>query len=671
MCRRGRFLRVLVSFDALLTGVVKNPDLAISKLPILSKIDTEKLLFDWNRTERAYPRVAGVHELFECQAAATPDAVAAASEAGQLSYGQLNERANRLAHHLRGLGVGEGVLVGLCVERSLDMLVGILGIVKAGGAYVPLDPDYPAERLSYMLEDAGAPVVITQSGALQRLPETAARIVCMDRDWPAIEACSGENPEITSNAASLAYLIYTSGSTGRPKGVPITHASLSNLIHWHQQAYEVTAADRATQIASPAFDASVWEIWPYLTAGASVHLVDEATRLDPGRLVQWLDEQRISLSFLPTPLAEAVLRETWPRQSALRVLLTGGDRLGQRPAQPLPFRLVNHYGPTENTVVSTCCEVQSTGTSLAAPPIGRPLPNTRAYIVDRSLQPVPVGVPGELLVGGVQLSAGYWNRPELTAEKFIADPFSTMEGARLYRTGDLVRYRTDGNIEFLGRIDDQVKVRGFRIEPGEIEAALRQQALVREAVVVVREDEPGDKRLVAYIVADGAAADVVESLRAQLRAILPDYMVPSAFVTLEQLPLTPNGKVDRKALPAPEYASAIYVAPRTPTEEILAGIWAEVLKLERVGVHDNFFELGGHSLLATQVVSRVRQALGVELELRGLFASPTVAGLAGELDKGSSQAVAPPIVRMGRGDRLPISFSQQRLWFLDQLEPGS
>ncbi|MBK9394962.1 MAG: amino acid adenylation domain-containing protein [Uliginosibacterium sp.] len=405
------------------------------------------------------------------------------------------------------------------------MLVGILGIVGRGGAYVPLDPDYPAERLSYMLEDAGAPVVITQSGALQRLPETAARIVCMDRDWPAIGACSGENPEITSNAASLAYLIYTSGSTGRPKGVPITHASLSNLIHWHQQAYEVTVADRATQIASPAFDAFRMGDLALASQPAPVAPQDEATRLTPGRLVQWLDEQRISLSFLPTPLAEAVLRETWPRQSALRVLLTGGDRLGQRPAQPLPFRLVNHYGPTENTVVSTCCEVQSTGTSLAAPPIGRPLPNTRSY-QDRSLQPVPVGVPGELLVGGVQLSAGYWNRPELTAEKFIADPFSTMEGARLYRTGDLVRYRTDGNIEFLGRIDDQVKVRGFRIEPGEIEAALRQQALVREAVVVVREDEPGDKRLVAYIVADDAAADVVESLRAQLRPIPPDYMVP-------------------------------------------------------------------------------------------------------------------------------------------------
>jgi len=347
--------------------------------------------------------------------------------------------------------------------------------------------------------------------------------------------------------------------------------------------------------------------------------------------VRWLIEQRISVSFLPTPLAEAVLRETWPKASALRVLLTGGDRLTQRPAPGLPFRVVNHYGPTENTVVSTCCEVQA-GPGLAAPPIGRPLPNTRVYVVDAHLQPVPVGVPGELLVGGVQLAAGYWNRPELTVEKFIADPFSKVEGARLYRTGDLVRYRADGNLEFLGRIDEQVKVRGFRIEPGEIEALLRQQPQVREAVVMAREDAPGDKRLVAYVVAEGGGAELTERLRGELKARLPDYMVPSAFVVLEALPLTPNGKVDRKALPAPDYVAATYIAPRTPTEEILAGIWAEVLKLERVGVEDNFFELGGHSLLATQVVSRVRQVCGVELPLREVFAGPTVAQLAVRLE---------------------------------------
>ena len=631
--RHETILRLAGHYERLLESIVADPGCRISELPLLSALEREQLLVDWNGAGEDY-RVVVVHELFEECAARAPGALAVESESGLVSYGELNDRANRLAHHLRGLGVGPDVLVGLCVERGVEMMVGILGIVKAGGAYVPLDPEYPAERLSFMLEDAEAPVMVTQAGVLERLPETAARIVCVDRDWPVIEACSGENPEGSASAASLAYMIYTSGSTGRPKGVPITHGNLCNLVHWHQQAYEVTAADRATQIASPAFDASVWEIWPYLTAGASVHIPEEATRVDPARLVRWLIEQCITASFLPTPLAEAVLRETWPKDSALRVMLTGGDRLNQRPAQSLPFRLVNHYGPTENTVVSTCCEVQA-GPGLAAPPIGRPLPNTRAYVVDQHLQPVPIGVSGELLVGGAQLSAGYWNRPELTAEKFVADPFDATGAGRLYRTGDLVRWLPDGNLEFVGRMDNQVKVRGFRIELGEIEAVLNQQPQVREAVVVVREDVPGDKRLVAYVVVEGGGVELIERLREQLRASLPDYMMPSAFVTLEGLPLTPNGKVDRKALPAPErmVSEAAYVSPRTPTEEILAGIWAEVLKVERVGVHENFFELGGHSLLATQVVSRVRQACGVELPLREVFAGPTVAYLSASIER--------------------------------------
>ncbi len=433
----------------------------------------------------------------------------------------------------------------------------------------------------------------------------------------------------------LAYVIYTSGSTGRPKGVPITHASLCNLICWHQQAYAVKPSDRATQIAGPAFDASVWEIWPYLTAGASVHIPDDSTRLDARRLVRWLSERQITLAFLPTPLAEAALRESWPQNSALRVLLTGGDRLNQRPAQKLPFRLVNHYGPTENTVVSTCAEVEE-GASSAAPPIGRPLPNTQAYVLDAHLQPLPIGVPGELLVGGVQLAAGYWNRPELTAEKFIPDPFSTTPGARLYRTGDLVRYLPDGNIEFLGRIDNQVKIRGFRIEPGEIEAQLAQHPAVREVAVIAREDTPGDKRLVAYLVVADSPRNLADQLRALVCATSPEYMVPGYFVILEALPLTPNGKLDRKALPTPS-ADALApregsVASRTPTEEIVMGVFRKVLGRADFGVFDNFFDLGGHSLMAARLVSQLRGASGLDLPLRNLFERPTVAALAERID---------------------------------------
>ena len=441
-----------------------------------------------------------------------------------------------------------------------------------------------------------------------------------------------------ASAQSLAYVIYTSGSTGQPKGVEITHASLCNLIGWHQRAYEISPSDRATQIAGPAFDASVWELWPYLTAGASVHLPDEATRLNPAALVRWLVGERITVSFLPTPLAEAALRESWPKSTALRVLLTGGDRLNQRPAQKLPFRLINHYGPTENTVVSTCAEVQLA--TRGAPPIGRPLPNTRAYVVDARLQPVPVGVPGELLVGGVQLAAGYWKRPELTEEKFVPDPFTP--GGRLYRTGDLVRYLPDGNIEFLGRIDTQVKVRGFRIELGEIESGLGSHPAVKETVVLAREDTPGEKRLVAYVVGKTEAPSAA-ALKEHLAGRLPSYMVPAAFVTLEALPLTPNGKVDRKALPRPDgaaYATRAYEPPVGEVELKLAQIWAEMLKLERVGRHDNFFELGGHSLLAVTLIERMRRA-GLHAGVHVLFTAPTLAELAAAVVGESGVAEVP------------------------------
>jgi amino acid adenylation domain-containing protein len=610
------------ALEQLIVALETSPAARPHSLEVLPESERRQLLIEWNVTQADYPAARCVHEWVEEQARAHPEALAVQYGAAALSYRDLDERAQVLAARLRERGVGEGALVAVYLERSVEMVVALLSVWKAGAAYVPIDPQYPPERVRFMLEDTGAAVVVTQGSLAGGLPATGAVVISLEADGVLRAPKRGRRAKRASvSPQSLAYVIYTSGSTGQPKGVQITHASLCNLIHWHQRAYEVNPADRATQIAGPAFDASVWELWPYLTAGASVHLPDEATRLDAGALVRWLVEQRITVSFLPTPLAEAALREHWPKDTALRVLLTGGDRLNQRPGQALPFRLVNHYGPTENTVVSTCAEVELA--IRGAPPIGRPLPNTRAYVVDAHLKPVPVGVPGELLVGGVQLAAGYWKRPELTEEKFVPDPFHP--GERLYRTGDLVRYLADGNIEFLGRVDTQVKVRGFRIELGEIEAALSEHAGVRETVVLAREDIPGDKRLVAYVVGEASATELKEHLAARL----PSYMLPAAFVTLDQLPLTPNGKVDRRALPVPEGTGleAEYIAPRNATEEKLAQIWAEVLKRERVGVHDNFFELGGHSLLAVTLIERMRRA-GLKGDVRALLTTPTVAGFA-------------------------------------------
>jgi len=480
---------------------------------------------------------------------------------------------------------------------------------------------------------------------------------------------SSQSPE------KIAYIIYTSGSTGRPKGVPITHVSLFNLICWHQHAYDVRPADRATQVAGPAFDASVWEIWPYLTAGASVHIPDNFTRSDVGRLVRWLVDQEITLTFLPTPLAESALRENWPDRTALRALLTGGDKLNQRPAQKLSFRIVNHYGPTENTVVSTCADVAENN-STAAPPIGRPLPNTQAYVVDRHLQLVPIGVPGELLLGGAQLTSGYWRRPEFTVERFIPNPFVTEPEGRLYRTGDLVRWLPDGNLEFLGRIDNQVKIRGLRIELGEIEFTLRQHPAVREVLVLAREEVRGKQRLVAYVVAENPSADLAEQLRALAQASLPQYMVPATFALLDAFPLTPNGKIDRRQLPPPENSTLqiSYVTPRAPIEEIVANIWAEILSVERVGAENNFFDLGGNSLLAMQVVSKIREKLAVELSLRDLFVAPTVSQMTARIEAlragAFAEMTAPPLEPSVACGPAETSFSQQRLWFLDQIEPG-
>jgi amino acid adenylation domain-containing protein len=554
-----------------------------------------------------------------------------------------------VAHYLQSLGVGPEVLVGICVERSLDMIVGLLGIFKAGGAYVPLDPHYPRERLAFMLVDAHVPVLLTHQSLAGVLPRDVAKVVYLDAEWDEIARASRDNPASGVGPQNLAYVIYTSGSTGQPKGVQLAHQGVINLAFWHNQVFAVTPRDRATLFSSLSFDASVGEIWPYLLIGASVHIIDEETRLSPSGLRDWLADRRITISFLPTPVAENILSLGWPQSAPLRTVLTGGDQLHQYPSSLLPFELVNNYGPTESTMVATAERVPFKVDIGKLPAIGRPISNTRLYVLDRSLQPVPVGVAGELYLGGEGLARGYLNRPALTAERFVPDPFGNGAGSRLYRTGDLVRYLTDGRLEFLGRADQQVKVRGYRIELGEIESVLRGHPRVQEAVVIAGEDGGGLKRLIGYVVSRDGEVVGVSELREHLRERLPEYMVPSGWVMLEKMPLTPNGKVDRRALAAVESRGVeegrSYVAPRTATEELLAGIWLQVLGVERVGVTDNFFELGGHSLLATRVISQVKEIFHVDVSLRYLFEMPTVEGLAaalaGSLEEGDDvEAIA-------------------------------
>ena len=566
--------------------------------------------------------------------------------------------------------------MGICLERSPETVVSLLAVLKAGGAYVPLDPRYPAERLAFMLGDAGVQALVTTSALAARLPEHGGETVLLDVEAEEIARESGDALSVAVDPENAAYVIYTSGSTGTPKGVAVTHRNVVRLVRGAQYA-RFAADETFLQLAPVAFDASTFEIWGALLNGACLAVAPPHT-LSVEELGTVIERHGVTTLWLTAGLFHQVVDAALPALAGMRQLLAGGDVLSPehvrrvREAYPA-LRLVNGYGPTENTTF-TCCHIVS-GEVGASVPIGRPIANTRAYVLDAELHPAPVGVPGELYAAGDGVARGYLGRPELTAERFVPDPFSRTPGARMYRTGDRVRWRADGSIEFLGRIDQQVKVRGFRIEPGEIEAALLRLPGVREAVVMAREDVPGDRRLVAYFVAEGEMPDA-PALRAALREWLPEHMVPSAFVALDALPLTANGKVDRRALPAPETASPREgaTAPRTPTEELLAGIWTEVLGTE-VGVHDGFFDLGGHSLLATQVVSRVRQLFGAELPLRALFEASTVAELAPRVEAALRDRPgdgAPPLLPLPRDGRpLPLSFAQERLWFLSQLEAES
>ncbi|MEH2262094.1 amino acid adenylation domain-containing protein [Nostoc sp.] len=659
--------RMTSHFQTLLAAIIANPNQPIGELPLLSQQERHQLLVEWNDTYTPYPKSKCIHELFEEQVEKTPNAIAVVYEDESLTYQQLNLRANQLAHYLQTLGVGAEVLVGICVERSPLMLVGLLGILKAGGAYLPLDPAYPQERLAFMLEDAQVSVLLTQESLVPTLPPHQARVVCLDSNRAF--STSKENLPHTATTGNLAYVIYTSGSTGRPKGVQIEHRGLLNLVFWHQQAFAVSSLDRVTQVAGVAFDACGWEIWPYLTAGASIHFPDDETRLYPEQLQDWMLSKAIAISFLPTPMAEKMLSLNWPPNAALRTLLTGGDQLHQYPSDSHPFEVVNNYGPTENTVVTTSGTVPKRQQALS-PAIGRAIANTQVYVLDSRLQPVPIGVTGELYIGGESLARGYLHRPDLTAERFISNPFAP-EG-RLYRTGDLVRYQADGNIEFLGRIDNQVKIRGFRIELSEIEAILTQHPQVSDAVVIAREDIPGVKSLAAYIIPEstqptssspselggvkgkGEGGKVLNplpltpspfpsphpafwgwqttsnELRQFLKSKLPSYMVPASFTVLEVLPITPNGKVDRRALPVPEFESdesTGFISPHTHTQEVLAKIWRDVLVLKKVGIHDNFFELGGDSIISMQIIAKANQS-GLKLTPKQLFQHQTIAELA-------------------------------------------
>lgn len=686
--------RMAGHFQSLLESIVANSFARLSDLPMLAEAERQQILFEWNNTQTNNFQNACIHRLFEAQVAKTPDAVAVQFECRSFTYRELNDRANQLAHYLHSFGIKPDAIVGVYMERSLDAIVGILGILKAGGAYLPLDPIYAKERLAFMLEDAGVRVLLTQAELKAETPaQNNISVICLDAEWQTIAQQNKSNPDSALLPENLAYIIYTSGSTGKPKGVMVQHQSLANYTQAASVEYGIEAGDRILQFASLSFDASAEEIYPCLTRGATLVLRGNSMLDSISSFLQKCREWEITVLDLPT----AYWRELTARLSiekaefppSVRLTIIGGEAalaasLNQwQKCVSEKVRLVNTYGPTETTIVATWCELSGNISSAKSLPIGRPIPNVRNYVLDANLQPVAIGVPGELYIGGAGVAKGYINRSELNQEKFIPDIFSAEPGDRLYKTGDLVRHLPDGNLEFLDRTDRQVKIRGFRIELGEIESTLSQHPDVQEAVILAREEDSGGKRLIAYLVLNSAVVGghggtapehsaLIKNLRSFLREQLPDYMVPASFVCLESMPLTPNGKVDFKALPAPETnrLEVDFIAPETLEEQVLADIWVEVLGLKQVGIEDNFFELGGHSLLATQLIAKVRDRFQVELSLRCLFQSPTVASLAAAIAQAKSQQSPEPLISVpaiapdpqNRYKPFPLNEMQQAYW---------
>jgi len=585
-------------------------------------------------------RGSSIGDLVAFQAAARPDAVALSHASHLISYKELDNRASVLANVLRDLGVGPEAVVGVCAQRSPAMVIGALAILKAGGAYLPLDPFNPAARLTAMAKDAQIAALVAGQGNEDRIPNDGRPVIVLDDFGRIVSAptYSGSAPvPAESDLKRLAYVIYTSGSTGDPNGVEVTHENLLNLVAWHQQAFQVTPQDRASQIASVGFDAAVWEVWPYLAAGSRVHIPDDQVIRDPESLRNWLVAEGITIGFIPTPMAELLIGLQWPEQTALRMMLIGADTLHRYPPAGLPFQLINNYGPTECTVVATSGRVPTDDSRRGLPSIGLPIANTQICILDESGRQVPAGTEGELYIGGAGVARGYRNRPELTARRFVADPSAARPGERMFRTGDVAKVLPDGQVAFLRRMDDQIKVRGFRVEPNEIEAVLNRHPHVLQSVVVARQAALGDKHLVGYVVPKPEGAPTPTELRDFLRARLPDYMVPEMFVKLETLPLSANGKISRLDLPTPNEANTLhdqaFTAPRTELEKTVAGMLGGLLGVERVDVEANFFVLGGHSLLGAQLIARIRRVLGVEMSLRVLFEAPTVAALSTEIER--------------------------------------
>jgi amino acid adenylation domain-containing protein len=638
--------RMLGHLQTLLEGIVANPEQRLEDLSLLTEAEQHQLLMEWNGTQTEYPHEKCIHQLFEAQVERTPDAVAVVFEDEQLTYRELNQRANQLAQRLQQLGVKPDVLVGICVERSLEMVVGLLGILKAGGAYVPLDPAYPQERLAFILEDAFVPVLLTQEKLVAALPEHKAKVVRLDADWKEIAKESARNPLSKATTEDLAYVIYTSGSTGQPKGVQIPHGALVNFLSAMRLTPGLTQEDILLSLTTLSFDIAVLELYLPLIVGARLVVVSREVAADGTCLLERLASSGATVMQATPATWRLLLVAGWQGSWSLKILC-GGEALDRKLANQLLERgteLWNLYGPTETTVWSAAYKVETQESAFrrdGVVSIGRPIANTQFYILDQHRQPVPVGVPGELHIGGLGLARGYLNRPELTAEKFIPNPFNDDPASRLYKTGDLVRYRPDGTLEYLERIDHQVKIRGFRIELGEIEAVLSQHPKVRASVVMVREDEPENKRLVAYAVLQPEQVLTITELRHFLEEKLPKYMVPSAFVMLEALPLTLNGKLDRRSLPAPEALrpelEVAYVMPQNEVERAIATVWQKTLNVERIGINDNFFDLGGHSLLIVQVHSKLREVLNRDISITDMFKYPTIRALVNYLNQYQSE----------------------------------